>query len=71
MLQEWVAGAGLDLSLYDAHSMRRTKATLVYKRTGSPRAVDLPLGHSKIVSAVSHLGTEVDYALSIAENVEV
>ena len=71
LLQEWVAGVGLDPSLYGTHSMRRTKATLIYKRTGNLRAVQLLLGHTKIESTVRYLGIEVDDALSIAESIEV
>ena len=71
LLQEWVAGVGLDPSLYGTHSMRRTKATLIYKRTGNLRAVQLLLGHTKIESTVRYLGIKVDDALSIAESIEV
>jgi site-specific recombinase XerC len=51
--------------------MRRTKATLIYRRTGNLRAVQLLLGHSKIESTVRYLGVKVDDALEIAEKVEV
>ena len=51
--------------------LRRTKATLIYRRTGNLRAVQLLLGHTKIESTVRYLGIEVDDALSIAEQVEV
>jgi hypothetical protein len=53
------------------HSLRRTKATLIYRRTGNLRAVQLLLGHSKIESTVRCLGIEVDDALAIAEQVDV
>lgn len=51
--------------------MRRTKATLIYKRTKNLRAVQLLLGHSKLVSTVRYLGIEVDYALEISEQTEI
>lgn len=51
--------------------MRRTKATLIYRRTGNLRAVQLLLGHTKIESTVRHLGVEVDDALEIAEKIDV
>ena len=54
-----------------AHSLRRTKATLIYRRTGNLRAVQLLLGHTKIESTVRYLGVEVDDALAIAEQVDV
>lgn len=71
LLSEWTASIGLDPSLYDTHSLRRTKATLIYKRTGNLRAVQLLLGHTKIESTVRYLGIEVDDALAIAEQVDV
>jgi integrase len=71
LLSDWIARIGLDPSLYGTHSIRRTKATLIYKRTGNLRAVQLLLGHTKIESTVRYLGIEVDDALAIAEQVDV
>ncbi len=71
LLGEWLSSVGLDPSLYGTHSLRRTKATLIYKRTGNLRAVQLLLGHTKIESTVRYLGIEVDDALEIAEKVDV
>ena len=71
LLSEWIAGIGLDPKLFGTHSMRRTKATLIYRRTGNLRAVQLLLGHTKIESTVRYLGIEVDDALAIAEQVDV
>ena len=56
---------------FGTHLMRRTKATLIYKRTGNLRAVQLLLGHTKIESTVSYLGIEVEDALALAEQVDV
>lgn len=71
LLSEWIAGIGLDPSLFGTHSLRRTKATLIYRRTGNLRAVQLLLGHTKIESTVRYLGVEVDDALTIAEQVDI
>jgi integrase len=71
LVSEWVGGIGLDRLKYATHSMRRTKATLIYRRTGNLRAVQLLLGHNKIESTVRYLGVEVDDALEIAEKIEV
>lgn len=71
LVPEWVERIGLDPSLYGTHSLRRTKATLIYRRTGNLRAVQLLLGHAKVESTVRYLGIEVDDALSIVEQVEV
>ncbi|KAF2990477.1 tyrosine-type recombinase/integrase [Methylocystis sp. MJC1] len=71
IVKKWVASAGLDASAYGTHSIRRTKAALIYKKTGNLRAVQLLLGHTKLESTVRYLGIEVDDALSISEQVEV
>ncbi len=71
LVSEWIASIGLDPSRFGTHSLRRTKATLIYRRTGNLRAVQLLLGHTKIESTVKYLGIEVDDALTIAEQVEV
>ncbi|MGY9014070.1 MAG: tyrosine-type recombinase/integrase, partial [Rhodospirillales bacterium] len=71
LVSEWVALAGLDPSLFGTHSLRRTKATLIYRKTGNLRAVQILLGHTKIESTVRYLGIEVDDALAIAEQVDV
>ncbi len=71
LLSEWIAGIGLDPSLFGTHSIRRTKATVIYRRTGNLRAVQLLLGHTKVESTVRYLGVEVDDALTIAEQVDV
>lgn len=67
----WVRSIGLDRSSYGTHSMRRTKATLIYRRTKNLRAVQLLLGHTKLESTVRYLGIEVDDALEMAEQTEV
>ena len=71
IVQHWVDAAGLDSSVYGTHSMRRTKATLIYKRTKNLRAVQLLLGHTKLESTVRYLGIEVDDALEISEQTEI
>lgn len=71
MVHQWVGAAGLDPSAYGTHSMRRTKATLIYKRTKNLRAVQLLLGHTKLESTVRYLGIEVDDALEISEQTEI
>jgi integrase len=71
VVSDWIGCVGLDPRLYGTHSLRRTKATLIYRRTGNLRAVQLLLGHTKIESTVRYLGIEVDDALAIAEQVNV
>ncbi|TAL84859.1 MAG: integrase [Rhodanobacter sp.] len=71
IVNEWIAGIGLDVAAYGTHTMRRTKATLIYRRTKNLRAVQLLLGHTKLESTVRYLGIEVEDALEIAEQTEV
>jgi integrase len=66
IVHKWVEMIGLDPSLYGTHSLRRTKATLIYRRTKNLRAVQLLLGHTKLESTVRYLGIEVDDALEMA-----
>jgi len=61
----------LDPATYGTHSVRRTKATLIYRRTKNLRVVQLLLGHARIESTCRYLGIEVDDALEIAEQTEV
>ena len=68
---QWVASIGLDPADYGTHSMRRTKASLIYRRTKNLRAIQLLLGHTKLESTVRYLGIEVDDALELAEQTEV
>ena len=71
ILGHWVDELGLGRMEYGTHSMRRTKATLIYRRTKNLRAVQLLLGHSKLESTVRYLGIEVDDALEISEQTEI
>ncbi|OYV75754.1 MAG: integrase [Chromatiales bacterium 21-64-14] len=71
IVHQWVATAGLDATFYGTHTMQRTKATLIYKRTKNLRSVQLLLGHTKLESTVRYLGIEVDDALEISEQTEI
>lgn len=71
ILGHWVNELGLNPAEYGTHSLRRTKATLIYRRTKNLRAVQLLLGHSKLESTVRYLGIEVDDALEISEQTEI
>lgn len=71
IVKAWTACIGLDQNRYGTHSLRRTKATLIYKRTKNIRAIQLLLGHTKLESTVRYLGIEVDDALEIAEQTEI
>ena len=67
----WICEIGLDAAAYGTHTLRRTKASLIYRRTKNLRAVQLLLGHTKLESTVRYLGIEVDDALEMAEQTEV
>lgn len=71
IVRSWVGEIGLDPTAYGTHTLRRTKASLIYRRTKNLRAVQLLLGHSKLESTVGYLGIEVDDALEMAEQTEV
>ncbi len=71
ILGKWVRRAGMDSTMYGTHSMRRTKATLIYRQTKNIRAVQLLLGHSKLESTVRYLGIDIDDALQISVQIDV
>ena len=71
IVNAWVEEIGLDSANYGTHTMRRTKVSLIYKRTKNLRAIQLLLGHTKLDSTVRYLGIEVDDALELAEQTEV
>jgi integrase len=71
LVRSWTVSIGLDPAGYGTHTMRRTKPTLIYRRTKNLRAVQLLLGHTKLESTVRYLGIEVDDALQIAEQTEI
>ena len=70
-VRDWVKSIGLEPSAYGTHSMRRTKVSQIYKKTGNLRAVQLLLGHTKMDSTVRYLGVELEDALVISEAVEI
>jgi integrase len=69
-VEGWVREIGLNPAAYVTHTLRRTKASLIYRRTKNLRAVQLLLGHTKLESTVRYLGIEVDDALEMAEQTE-
>ncbi|MFM0397288.1 tyrosine-type recombinase/integrase [Paraburkholderia phytofirmans] len=71
LVHRWIRAIGLDDAAYGTHTMRRTKASLIYRRTKNLRAVQLLLGHTKLESTVRYLGIEVDDALEMAEQTDV
>ncbi len=71
IVESWVAGIGLDPASYGTHSLRRIKATLIYRRTKNLRAVQLLLGHAELDSTVRYLAIEIDDALEMAEQIDV
>ena len=71
IVDTWVAWIGLDPKSYGTHSLRRTKATLIYRQTKNIRAVQLLLGHSKLESTVRYLGVDIDDALEISEQIDL
>ena len=70
IVKSWVSTLGLDITQYGTHSLRRTKASLIYAKTKNLRAIQLLLGHSKLQSTIEYLGVEIEDALSISEGTE-
>jgi len=71
LVDEWVTGIGLRREEYGTHSLRRTKASIIYKATGNLRAVQILLCHTKIENTVRYLGVDVEDALTLAEETEI
>jgi integrase len=71
LVDEWVTAIGLRKEDYGTHSLRRTKAALIYKQTGNLRAVQILLGHTKVETTVRYLGVEIEDALAIAEATDI
>jgi integrase len=71
LVKRWAALAGVEPSAFGTHSLRRTKVSLLYRKTGNLRACQLLLGHTKLESTVRYLGVEVDDALRLSESLEI
>ena len=71
LVKHWIALIGLEPADYGSHSLRRTKVSLLYRKTGNLRACQLLLGHTKLESTVRYLGVELDDALALSEGLEI
>ena len=71
LLDEWVTSIGLRRAEYGTHSLRRTKAAMIYRATGNIRAIQILLGHTKIENTVRYLGVDIEDALLLAERTEI
>ena len=71
LVDKWVEGIGLRTEEYGTRSLRRTKASIIYKATGNMRTIQILLGHSKIENTVRYLGVDIEYALTLAEKTEI
>jgi integrase len=71
LVDEWGSDIGLWPDDYGTHSLRRTKASMIYKSTGNLSAVQILLGHTKIESTVRYLGVDVEDALALAEKTDL
>jgi integrase len=71
LVDEWMSGIGLPREEYGTHSLRRTKASIIYKATGNLRELQILLGHTKIENTVRHPGVDVADALTLAEGTEI
>jgi integrase len=71
LVHHWAEMIGIEAAAYGTHSLRRTKVSMVYKKTGNLRACQLLLGHRKLESTVRYLGIEVDDALALSEQIDL
>lgn len=71
LVDEWVTAIGLRQEDYGTHSLRRTKAAMIYKATGNLRAIQILLGHTKIENTVRYVGVDIEGALELAERTEI
>jgi integrase len=71
LVDEWVTAIGLRRGEYGTHSLRRTKAAMIYRATGIIRAIQILLGHTKIENTVRYLGVDLEDALLLAERTEI
>ncbi|GAB5482623.1 MAG: tyrosine-type recombinase/integrase [Parasphingorhabdus sp.] len=71
LVDKWVEAIGLRPEEYGTHSLRRTKASIIYKATGNLRAIQILLGHSKLENTVRYLGVDIEDALTLAEKTEI
>ena len=71
LVDEWVTAIGLRKAECGTHSLRRTKAAMIYRATGNIRAIQILLGHTKIENTVRYLGVDVEVALLLAERTEI
>ncbi len=71
LVDEWVTAIGLRREDYGTHSLRRTKAAMIYKATGNLRAIQILLDHTKIENTVRYLGVDIADALALAEKTEI
>lgn len=71
LVDEWVTAIGLRSEEHGTHSLRRTKASIIYKATGNLRAIQILLGHSNFENTVRYLGVDIEDALTLAEQTEI
>jgi len=71
LVKDWCRLIHLDPAQYSTHSLRRTRPSIIYRRTGNLRSIQLLLGHSNIGMTQRYLGIEEEDALDLARQHEV
>lgn len=67
LLKGWCKYLHLDARDYSTHSIRRTRASIVYKQTGNIEAVRQLLGQKSVTSISAYLNLSQNQALDIYE----
>ena len=69
IVKSWVNSIGVDdLSPYSTHSMRKTKASVIYMETKDVEACRRLLGQSSVIATSAYLGVTDDSALKLAKS---
>jgi len=71
VVRSWIRQIGLDASAYGTHTLRRTDAALIFRRTKTLRAAQLFLGHTKLENTARYLGFRIDDEHEMADQMEV
>jgi integrase len=71
LVKGWAAIAERDPSKYSGHSLRRTKAVLVYRETNNAELVRQMLGHTSLAHTVAYLGVKGEDVSAMSRRFEI
>jgi integrase len=71
LVKKWCSAAGVKAEAKATHSLRKAKATAIYKETKNVEAVRMLLGHSSVTATSAYLGIEDADALDLARKMKI